>query len=68
VISRGFKAETKLGFRSRKTEIPRLVKDAEADLLIIGAHGHSGVKDLLYGETIDVVRHRMKIPVLIVTV
>jgi manganese transport protein len=63
---KGFTAESFLGFRNRQKEIPRLVKDAKADLLIIGAHGHSGVKDWLYGETIDAVRHQLKIPVLIV--
>jgi manganese transport protein len=35
-------------------------------MLVIGAHGHSGVKDWVYGETIDKVRHELKIPVLIV--
>jgi manganese transport protein len=63
---KGFTAESSLGFRNRQKEIPRLVKEANADLLIIGAHGHSGVKDWLYGETIDAVRHQLKIPVLIV--
>jgi manganese transport protein len=64
---KGLIAESSLGFRNRQNEIPRLVKEANADLLIIGAHGHSGVKDWLYGETIDAVRHRLKIPVLIVS-
>jgi manganese transport protein len=64
---KGFLAESFLGFRNRQKEIPRLVKEANADLLIIGAHGHSGVKDWLYGETIDAVRHQLKIPVLIVS-
>jgi manganese transport protein len=63
---KGYEAECKLGFRNRNKEIPRLVKEANADLLIIGAHGHSGVKDWLYGETIDAVRHQLKITVLIV--
>ncbi len=58
--------ETHLGFRYRSREIARLVTEAGADLLIIGAHGHKGMKDWLYGETIDAVRHRLKIPVLIV--
>jgi manganese transport protein len=64
---KGIAAESKLGFRNRKKEIPRLVKEANADLLVIGAHGHSGVKDFLYGETIDAVRHQLNIPVLIVS-
>ena len=64
---KGFNAENKLGFRNRTKEIPRLVKESNADLLIIGSHGHSGIKDWLYGETIDVVRHHLRIPVLIVS-
>jgi manganese transport protein len=64
--TKGFIAESRLGFQNRNKEIPNLVKEVNAELLIIGAHGHSGVKDWLYGETIDAVRHRLKIPVLIV--
>lgn len=62
----GFSAEGKLGFRDRAKEIARLVKEGNADMLIIGAHGHSGIKDWIYGETIESVRHELKIPVLIV--
>jgi len=67
VKEKGITAESKLGFRNRNKEIPRLIKEVNADLLIIGAHGHSGVKDWFYGETIDAVRHQLKIPVLIVS-
>jgi manganese transport protein len=45
----------------------RLVKENNADMLVIGAHGHSGIKDLLYGQTVDSVRHELKIPVLVVS-
>ena len=63
----GIKAESHLGFRRRNKEIVRIVKATNADLLVIGAHGHKGFKDWLYGATIDSVRHQLKIPVLIVT-
>jgi manganese transport protein len=65
---KGIKAECLLGFRNRQKEIASLVKKSGAQLLVIGAHGHSGVKDWFYGETINAVRHRLKIPVLIVSV
>ncbi|MEO6610781.1 MAG: Nramp family divalent metal transporter [Chitinophagaceae bacterium] len=55
-----------LGFNDRAKEIVRIVKDNDADMLVIGAHGHSGLKDLLYGQTIGAVRHELKIPVLVV--
>ncbi len=63
----GFEAVGILGFRQRAREIVRIVKEQDADMLVAGAHGHSGIKDLLYGTTIDTVRHELKIPVLVVT-
>ncbi|MDB5197302.1 MAG: iron transporter [Flaviaesturariibacter sp.] len=67
LTQRGYAADSLLGFRNRTKEIVKLVKDSGADLLVIGAHGHSGVKDWLYGQTIEGVRHSVKIPVLIVS-
>jgi manganese transport protein len=63
----GLNAIARLGFKYRAKEIARLVKDEGADLLVIGAHGHSGLKDWIYGETINSVRHEIKIPVLVVS-
>lgn len=63
---RGFTTTGHLGFRDRAKEIVRLVKENGADMLVIGAHRHSGVKDWLYGETINSVRHDLTIPVLVV--
>ena len=65
---KGFEATATLGFRNRVKGIAKIVKESNADLLVIGAHGHSGVKDWIYGETINAVRHQLKIPVLIVNV
>jgi manganese transport protein len=63
---KGFKSEGVLGFRHRAKEIVRIVKEEKADMLIAGAHGHTGIKDIIYGETINTVRHELKIPVLVV--
>ncbi|MBC7888265.1 MAG: Nramp family divalent metal transporter [Ferruginibacter sp.] len=65
---RGFKVNGHLGFRNRAREIVRIVKEFNADMLVAGAHGHTGLKDLIYGETVNTVRHELKIPVLIVNV
>ena len=35
-------------------------------MLVIGAHGHTALKDFIYGETVNAVRHELKIPVLVV--
>jgi len=64
--ARGYAAGAKLGYHNRIDEIVRIVQEEEADLLVMGAHGHRGIKDLLYGETINKVRHELKIPVLVV--
>jgi manganese transport protein len=57
---------TRLGYINRTKEIVRIVKEEGADMLVIGAHGHTGLKDFIYGETVNTVRHELKIPVLIV--
>lgn len=64
----GYKVETHIGYRNRNREIVRIVNQAEAEMLVMGAHRHSGLKDYLFGETIEAVRHELKIPVLIVNV
>jgi manganese transport protein len=62
----GYQVRTELGFGTAKRRIPTIVKGFEADLLVMGAHGHQVLKDLVYGSTIDSVRHTVKIPVLVV--
>ncbi|MFC5270040.1 Nramp family divalent metal transporter [Adhaeribacter terreus] len=62
----GFTVEIALGYGNPKKRIPELVKDFRSDLLVMGSHGHKMMKDLIYGETINTVRHSVDIPVLIV--
>ncbi|MFY8003264.1 MAG: universal stress protein, partial [Chitinophagaceae bacterium] len=64
----GYTVQTQLGFRQRKQEIVRIVKENKADMLVMGAHRHTGLKDYLFGETIEAVRHELNIQVLIVSV
>jgi manganese transport protein len=63
---RGYITEGRIGFRNRVKEIVRIVNENDADMLVIGAHGHSGIKDFIYGETVNAVRHELAIPVLVV--
>lgn len=55
-----------LGYKTRVKEIARIVNENNADMLVIGAHGHKGIKDFIYGETVNAVRHEVRIPVLVV--
>jgi manganese transport protein len=41
------------------------LKRDPVDLLVVGSHGHGLVRDLLYGQTVDKVRHGLEIPMLI---
>jgi manganese transport protein len=68
IIQLGYHANGVLGFNHRAREIVRITNESNADILVIGAHGHAGIKDWLYGQTIDSVRHELKIPVLVVHV
>jgi len=63
--SQGVESFPFLGYRNRSSEIAKIVKEQEADLLIMGSHGHKGLKDLMLGETVDQVRHLLNIPVFI---
>ncbi|WP_421798711.1 Nramp family divalent metal transporter [Haliscomenobacter sp.] len=62
----GYQVEMKIGFGNPKRKIPKLVHEFGAEWLVMGAHGHTFFKDLIFGTTVDSVRHRVKIPVLIV--
>jgi len=63
---RGFTAEIRVGYGNPRRRIPEMVAEFGADLLVMGAHGHRFFKDLVFGTTLNTVRHRIKIPILIV--
>lgn len=62
-----YKAETKIGFGNPATEMARIIKAQNVDLLVMGAHGHRGFKDLIYGSTVDTLRHKVEIPVMVIS-
>jgi manganese transport protein len=66
ITAKGFRVEVKVGYGNPKKVIPSIVKDFNAELLVMGAHGHTLFKDLIFGTTLDAVRHNVDIPLLIV--
>jgi manganese transport protein len=66
MIEKGFNVDARVGYGNPKNRIPEMVKGFNADLLVMGAHGHQFWKDLIFGTTLDSVRHRVDIPLLIV--
>jgi len=49
-----------------RREIVHYAEEVRPDLVIMGAHGHGHLKDLVLGNTIDPVRHELHVPLLIV--
>jgi manganese transport protein len=49
----------------RAAKLIRQLKDHPVDLLVVGSHGPGWVADLLFGQTVDKVRHGLSIPMLI---
>ena len=49
-------------------EIIGAIDELGLDLLVLGSHGHKGIEDVIFGQTVDSVRHAIAIPVLIVRI
>jgi manganese transport protein len=64
---RKIQVETAIRHGSKpRAEIIRYAGEIQPDLLVMGAHGHGGIKDLIFGNTINPVRHALNIPILVV--
>ncbi|MCX6121878.1 MAG: Nramp family divalent metal transporter [Ignavibacteriales bacterium] len=62
----GLEVQAVLGFGRIPKEIIRLSIEQKIDLLVMGGHGHRGIKDIIFGTSISKVRHGLKVPVLVV--
>jgi manganese transport protein len=58
--------ESTLRFGNPAIEIIKCVEEEGFDLLVLGSHGHKNFADLIFGQTVDNVRHSIKIPVMVV--
>ena len=63
---KGINVSIRLGFGKPNTIIPSIINEGNFDVLVMGTHGHTGFKDLLFGTTVDKLRHKINIPLLIV--
>ena len=63
---KGFQVTTQLGFGKPNQGIPMIINQGNFDVLVMGTHGHTGFKDILFGTTVDKLRHKIKIPLYIV--
>ncbi|MBK8517843.1 MAG: Nramp family divalent metal transporter [Saprospiraceae bacterium] len=63
----GYQADIQIGFGNAASEISKIIQSQKIDLLVMGAHGHKGLKDIIFGTTVDTVRHKTKISILVVS-
>jgi len=62
----GVEAAYDLGFDDPVEALAALVQHHQPDLVVLGSHGHRGVGDFVHGTTVERLRHRVKVPVLVV--
>jgi nucleotide-binding universal stress UspA family protein len=63
----GLNVTTRLAMGDPPREILRLADEDRCDLIAMTTHGHRLIGDILFGSTIEYVRHRCKAPLLIVS-
>lgn len=61
----GFECESVLMAGEPADEIIKLVAHSDVDLVAMATHGHRMIGDLFFGSTSRKVRHRVKVPVLL---
>jgi nucleotide-binding universal stress UspA family protein len=61
----GFTAEWRLAKGDPATEIIRIAREQDVDLVAMSTHGHRFLSDLLHGSTVDRVRHAVPMAVLL---
>jgi len=62
----GVEATYELGFGEVAGELAKLVAVRRPEVIVVGSHGHTGVADLVHGTTVEQLRHKVRIPVLVV--
>ena len=62
----GFEVQTGLGTGDPARELARLANEFEAELVILGGHGHRGFSDMIHGTTVEVLRHHAHGSVLVI--
>jgi manganese transport protein len=66
LVNLGYKTEAKIGYGSPATSIAEIINQLKIDFLVMGSHGHKTIKDLIFGTTVNSVRHMVNIPVLVI--
>src|SRR5207253_11021963 len=68
LIDDGFFCYAVLALGEPSDEIIKLAREKDIDLIAMTTHGHRFISDILYGATVDKVRHAVDVPVLLLKV
>lgn len=66
LIKLGYNAKAQIGFGTAASSIAKIVNEEKIDFIVMGSHGHKALKDLIFGTTVNSVRHMVNVPVLVV--
>lgn len=66
LAARGFECRVRLALGDPASELVKVARDEQVDLIAMSTHGHRFFNDLLRGSTADRVRHDVLVPVLMV--
>jgi manganese transport protein len=66
LVDLGMEAQYDLGFGEPADELAQLVEQHKPDLIVLGSHGHRAMGDLVHGTSVERLRHRVRIPVLVI--
>jgi manganese transport protein len=62
----GINTEWRMGAGEPSSELATMINTINAEIVVLGSHGHTGVSDLIHGTVISNLRHRVKASVMIV--
>jgi nucleotide-binding universal stress UspA family protein len=61
----GLTVDTVLAMGDPSTELIRIANEANVDLIAMSTHGHRFLSDVIHGTTVDRLRHKVFVPVLL---
>ena len=62
----GFDARARLAMGDPATQLVKVAREENVDLIAMSTHGHRFINDILRGSTADRVRHNVSVPVLMI--